>query len=261
MTLNKILDFKRERIDLAKRSAPVRKLRNLADGKKNDRRDLLKRLSADEEGKANIIAEFKRASPSKGVIVRDVTPEEFFGIYEASGAAAISVLTEQDFFKGSIDDLTSARSATKLPVLRKDFIIDEYQIYESASCSADAALLIVKILEISVLKDFYQLALEYNIVPLVEIHSLQELDVAMKLSPGLIGINNRNLETLKVDINTTERLVTLIPDGITVVSESGISSPETIRKFKKLGIDAFLVGEALLTAGDSGKKLRELVGI
>lgn len=258
MSLQKILDSKRERLKINKNLRSLKELLKIAPNKITERRDFLKAI--DNKNRINIIAEFKRASPSRGNLLSDGDPIKVSRIYEENGASGISILTEEDFFLGKTEDLIKAREVTRLPILRKDFIIDEYQIYETASLPADAILLIVKILDPVQLKDFYHLTLEYKITPLIEVHSEKELENAMKLEPVLIGINNRNLETFETDINTTKKLKKLIPDNIIVVAESGIGNRETIDELRGLGINTFLIGESLLTAGDIGKKLKELNG-
>lgn len=256
MTLQKILNSKRERLKITKNLHSVKELHEIADKKIIERRDFLKAI--ENKNCINIIAEFKRASPSRGNLLHDGNPAKLSKIYEENGASGISILTEEDFFLGKTEDLIQTREATRLPILRKDFIIDEYQIYETASLPADALLLIVKILDPVQLKDFYHLALEYKVSPLIEIHSEKELENAMKLNPLLIGINNRNLETLETDVNTTKKLKKLMPDNVIVVAESGIEDRATIDELRQIGINAFLIGESLLTADDIGARLREL---
>jgi indole-3-glycerol phosphate synthase len=258
MILQKILDAKKKSLEQIKKNHPFNELYSSVEEKINDRRDFQKAIN--QKNRTNIIAEFKRASPSKGKILNNGNPVKIAKIYESSGATALSVLTEEDFFCGNAEDLIKARNSTQLPVLRKDFIIDEYQIFETASLPADALLLIVRILDNIQLRDFYQLAKEYKINVLVEVHSEQELEVALKLEPTIIGINNRDLDTLKTDINTTKKLIKYVPDSVTIVAESGFSSRAEIQELQEYGVNAFLIGESLLTAGDIGEKLGELSG-
>ncbi len=246
------------RLNNIKKLLPVKNLYPVINEKIIDRRDFIK--SINHKNKRNIIAEFKRSSPSRGRILNDGNPERIAQIYESNGASALSILTEEDFFHGSTEDLQKARGITKIPVLRKDFIIDEYQIYESAALPADALLLIVRILDEKQLMDFYQLTKECKITPLIEVHSEEELETALKLDPELIGINNRDLKTFKTDTNITKKLISLIPESIITVAESGISRRTEIDEFIGLGVDAFLIGESLLRTKDIGKKLRELTG-
>ncbi len=258
MILQKILEAKRGRLEKIKKLRPLKELYTISNIKITDRRDFHKAINRKE--RTNIIAEFKRASPSKGKLLSEESPEKIAQIYESSGATALSILTEEDFFCGNTDDLQKARNSTQLPVLRKDFIIEEYQIHETASLPADALLLIVRILDDVQLRDFYQLTKEYKISPLIEVHSERELEIALKLEPPIIGINNRDLDTLKTDIKRTEKLICSVPSSITVVAESGIYNRTEIDVLRKCGVSAFLIGESLLTARDIGKKLRELTG-
>lgn len=258
MILQKILDAKNRRLEKIKKLCPVKELCTVASKKITDRRDFLKSIK--HKSRTNIIAEFKRASPSKGILLKNGDPAKLSRIYEENGASAISILTEEDFFLGKNEDIMQAREATRLPILRKDFIFDEYQIYETCALPADALLLIVRILDAVQLRDFYQLAQEYKIIPLVEVHSVKELETALKIEPLLIGINNRDLDTLKTDINTTKKLIGSIPRSVTIVAESGISNRAKIDELRESGVSAFLIGESLLTARDIGKKLQELSG-
>lgn len=194
----------------------------------------------------SIIAEIKRHSPSRGPIWEDLIPNELAGRYEQSGASAISVLTDEKYFHGQINDLTQARQSVSIPCLRKEFIIDEYQIYESRVGLADTILLIVRILEVTQLKDYIALSRELGMEPLVEVHTEKEVEVALEAKAKIIGINNRDLDTLQIDVGNTVRLKKMIPEGYIVVSESGISRPETIKELFELGINAFLIGESIL---------------
>jgi len=205
-----------------------------------------------------IIAEVKKASPSKGIIRADFDPVKIACLYEKSGAHAISVLTDQNFFQGSIDYLISVREAISLPVIRKDFIIDPLQVEETHNIGADAMLLIAAALDDSQMIDLYQTAKEFNIDPLIEIHSFEELDRTMKLDPLLIGINNRNLSTFIVDINLTTEIIKKIPSSVTVVSESGISNGKEARSLRSCGIKAILVGESLVKLDDPSELIKEL---
>ncbi|MEK7678856.1 MAG: indole-3-glycerol phosphate synthase TrpC [Deltaproteobacteria bacterium] len=215
------------------------------------------------KGKADdirIIAEVKKASPSKGVI-RDVfDPLALAKEYEANGASAISVLTEEKYFQGSLEYLRLIKEKTGLPVLRKDFIIDEYQIYEARSAGADAVLLIAAILDEKALKNFIWLTEALGMAALIEVHDEEEIKKALEAGASLIGVNNRDLKTFKVDINATIRLLPLVPKDKILVSESGLSAREEILMLKKAGASAFLIGTALVKEKDAGKKLRELLG-
>lgn len=209
-----------------------------------------------------LIAEVKRASPSRGVIRPNFDPAAIAAAYAKGGAAAISVLTEERFFGGSLDNLLAVRKAVgnKLPLLRKDFIADPYQVYESRAWGADALLLIVAAMSPETLAGLLELSRGLGMDSLVEVHSEAELTIAAKSGARIIGINNRNLKTLNVDINTTRRLMPLVPRDRITVSESGIRTRHDIRAMEKMGVRAVLIGEALMTAPDIGAKMKELLG-
>ncbi|MGC8738107.1 MAG: indole-3-glycerol phosphate synthase TrpC [Candidatus Hydrogenedens sp.] len=193
-----------------------------------------------------LIAEIKRHSPSRGPIWEDLNPSELSFRYQTAGASAISVLTDAKYFHGSLQDLTEAHHTVQIPCLRKEFIIDEYQIYETRVHHADTLLLIVRILSDMQLKDFLSLTRELEMEPLVEVHNENEVERAIDAGAKIIGINNRDLDTLEVDIETTLRLKKNIPEDYIVVSESGISHPQTIQKFYEHGVQSFLIGESIL---------------
>jgi len=205
-----------------------------------------------------VIAEIKKASPSRGTILADADIVNIANQYQNGGAVAISVLTEFDYFNGCIDDLKTIRKAIDILVLRKDFIIDPIQIYEARAAGADSVLLIAAALEREKLKSMYDLSMQLGMVPLVEIHNEAELATVMNLEPELIGINNRNLKTMQVDIHTSAKLRKEIPDSICVVGESGVSTTEQINYLTKKGINAFLIGTALMTSGQPEITLKEL---
>jgi indole-3-glycerol phosphate synthase len=228
-----------------------------------------------------LIAEVKKASPSAGVICKDFDPVRIAKEYEAAGACCLSVLTDEKFFQGSLDYLRQIRAALNLPLLRKDFIIDERQILEAIEWGADAILLIVAILTDEQLAKFHSLAIEAGLAVLVEVHDEKELERALRISPSLIGVNNRDLKTFKVDLATTERLAAKLRSGtgvspvsssvethgrdarattILLVAESGIHTRADVERLKKCGADAILVGESLVKQGDIGAKMRELLG-
>ncbi len=206
-----------------------------------------------------LIAEVKKASPSKGVLRPYFDPMALAKTYAENGAAAISVLTDAEFFLGSPDHLAAIREAVSLPLLRKDFIYDEYQLYESAAYGADALLLITAILEPPQLEKMIAISRRLGLGCLVEVHNEEELKIALASGAEIIGINNRDLKTFEVDIETTRRLRPLVPDDKIVVSESGISRREDIKKLKEWGVDAVLIGEALLTAKNIPNKIKELM--
>lgn len=208
----------------------------------------------------SLIAEIKRASPSRGWLRPDLDPAALAQAYAQSGAAAISVLTEPAFFRGSLADLASVRGAVELPVLCKDFILDPYQVYEARAWGADAILLIVAALGLPELKALLELARGLGMSALVEVHQAEEVERALAAGASLIGINNRNLVDFGVDLNTSLRLRPLIPPDIPVVSESGIRTAQDVQHLKAAGVNAILVGEALVTSPDPGAKIKELLG-
>jgi indole-3-glycerol phosphate synthase len=207
-----------------------------------------------------LIAEIKRASPSKGSLCPNLAASSVARVYSESGAAAISVLTESEYFRGSFADLEAVRMEVDLPLLCKDFIIDRYQIYMARAHGADAVLLISAILTQSELESLLKTAHSLDMAALVEVHNRDELMKALRVSPGIIGINNRNLEDFSVNLETTFKLRPLIPAGILVVSESGIHSRNEVLRLQQAGVNAILVGEALVTSPDPAAKIAELIG-
>jgi indole-3-glycerol phosphate synthase len=205
-----------------------------------------------------IIAEVKKASPSKGVFAEDFHPERIAAAYEEGGAAAVSVLTDEAFFHGSLRDLENARAAISLPVLRKDFTIDARQIVEAAAHGADAILLIAAILSERELRDFREAAAQYKMAALVEVHNRRELDAAVAAGSGIIGVNNRDLTTFEVTLETSLRLAEHIPADALRVSESGIHDARDVATLRAAGYSAFLVGEHLMKSGDPASALRKL---
>lgn len=208
----------------------------------------------------SVIAEVKRKSPSRGILSHTLDPVDQAGSYEAGGAAAISVLTEPDFFSGSPLDLTQVKNAVSIPVIRKDFILDPLQVFEAKAMGADALLLIVAALELPQLKDLLELTYELGLQALVEAHEAAEVAVALELSAPIIGVNNRNLETFEVDLATAEGLSEMFTDEDVVVGESGIHTPSDAKRMSDAGYDAVLVGEALVRAGDPAALIQELKG-
>lgn len=211
-----------------------------------------------EAGRPGVIAEIKRASPSKGVIREDFEPAALARSYAEGGASCLSVLTDQDFFQGHELHLQEARAACELPVLRKDFVIDPYQIYEARVLGADCILLIVAALGDAMMLELHQLALELGMDVLVEVHTEEELERALVLQPQLLGINNRDLHTFHTDIRTTLRLKERVPADSLLVTESGIHINEEVELMRSNGVHAFLVGESMMRAPDPGAKLQEL---
>lgn len=209
-------------------------------------------------GEVSIIAEIKRASPIKGVLRPDLDPEKLAKAYLEGGARAISVLTDERFFRGSVEDLRKARLAAGLPILRKDFVIDAYQIWEARVMLASATLLIARILEKNQLAEYLEIARELGLAPLVEAHTPRELERALDADAPIVGINNRDLDTFQTSLETTARLRSIVPPDVVVVSESGIGRGEDMRLLRALNVDAALIGEELVTAADPAAKLKEL---
>jgi len=209
--------------------------------------------------RVNVIAEFKRKSPSRGPLRADLHPVLVAQAYEIAGAAALSILTEEEYFGGNLDDLQQARSATLLPSLRKDFIVDPYQIWESWIAGADAVLLIVAALSDAELKGLVAAAAETGLDALVEVHDESELERALTAGAGLVGVNNRDLRTLQVSLDVSLRLSKAIPDHVVAVAESGISNGAEVRRLRDAGFDAFLVGEHLMLSTDPGAALERLL--
>ena len=259
MILTKIIEEKRKELEASKSKIPQEKLLSKIGKLKSSRRPDFFKHAIEKPHKINLIAEVKKASPSAGVIREDFDPVEIALIYKANGASAISVLTDEKFFQGSLTHLKNVKKKLSLPVLRKDFIIDEYQIYESVAAGADAALLIADLLSVEELKRFIDIGKALNIDFLLEVHSEEDVKKAVESGCGIIGVNNRDLHTFKVDIKTTARLLKIIPEGKTIVSESGITAKEDISYLKSLGVNAVLVGEAFMRSPDIAGKVRELM--
>ncbi len=207
-----------------------------------------------------IIAEVKRSSPSKGALAEINDPAELAHEYEEAGAAVVSVLTEERRFKGSIADFKAVRSAINIPMLRKDFIVDEYQVYESRAIGTDMQLLIVAALSNSQLNDYFQLGSELGMASLFEVHSLEELEIAMNLNPKIVGVNSRNLKTLEVDSAAFRAIIPEIPAGVIKVGESGISTRQEVADLERLGANAILVGETLVKATSAKQAIKNLLG-
>jgi len=265
--LEKIVEEKkREVVKLPARIIAAGDLRDamLEHGERRDFIGTLRNPSSIQHPASSIalIAEVKKASPSAGAICPNFDPVRIAKEYEAAGASCLSVLTDEKFFQGSLDYLRQIRAAVKLPLLRKDFIIDERQILEAIEWGADAILLIVAILTDEQLAKFHSLAAEAGLAVLVEVHDEEELERALKISPLLIGVNNRNLKTFQVDLATTERLAAKMAKTSTplLVAESGIQTRSDVERLKKCGAGAILVGESLMKQGEIGAKIRELIG-
>lgn len=258
--LSEIIAAKQVRVGLAKSAKPLERLRQEA----LDSRRLAKPhalIEALSQGsRTNIIAEFKRRSPSKGVIRADADPASMALVYESGGAAAISVLTEEDYFAGSLDDLRAIRRSVALPILRKDFIFDEYQVWESAAVGADALLLIVAALEDDELRNLREVAEdEIGMDALVEVHTSEELKRAIEAGAKLIGVNNRNLRTFEVSLETSIRLAGEAPQDVVLISESGLNTRDDLNRLTGHGFKGFLIGETLMRAAEPEKALGLLV--
>ncbi len=252
--LERIVARKREEVLERSRVFPLSSLRAALPA---ERRDFAAALAAPG---LSAICEIKRRSPSRGPLCESLDPVELAGNYARSGAAALSVLTDRDFFGGSEDDLRQAREATALPVLRKDFTIEPYQVFEARAIGADAILLIAAILTDTVLSDLRRLAAELGLAALVEVHDEAELDRAIAAGATLIGVNNRDLRTFKVSLETCLRLRARIPSGVLSVAESGIATRADVRRLEDAGFDAALIGEALVTDPRPGARLESLLG-
>ena len=258
--LEKIVAVKHQEIAEAIRRKPLAMMREDAESRVLTR-DFVGAIRAKiGSGKAAVIAEVKKASPSKGVLRADFIPADIAQTYAEHGAACLSVLTDKQFFQGDVDYLKQARASCSLPVLRKDFMVDNYQIYESRVMGADCILLIAACLDDSQMKDMEALAMSLDMAVLVEVHDELELDRALKLKTPLIGINNRNLKTFEVSLDTTIRLADKVPANRLVVTESGIATIDDVKKLRAANINAFLVGEAFMRAEDPGVALDALFG-
>ncbi len=253
--LSEILVARRRAVEEAKAQVPLAEVRRQAEEQK-ERRDFRGALTRPH---VNVISELKKASPSKGVLREEFDPEAIARAYEQAGAAALSVLTEEQYFLGSLDNLRRARAATRLPVLRKDFILDEYQVYEAAAAGADAVLLIVAALEEKLLADLIRLAEELKLAALVEVHSLGELETALTAGATILGINNRNLKTFAVTPETSLDLIKQIPRDCLAVSESGLKNGADVARMLKAGFGAVLIGEQFMKAADPGRELAGLI--
>jgi indole-3-glycerol phosphate synthase len=259
--LKKILAVKREEVAAAKSARPIAKLRVEAEALSGraPARDFVGAIRGKiAAGQAAVIAEIKKASPSKGVLREDFRPAEIAASYEKHGAACLSVLTDRQFFQGCPEYLQAARAASSLPVLRKDFMIEPYQIYEARAMGADAVLLIVAALSVAQMQEMETIASGLGMAVLVEAHSGAEVDAALRLNTPLIGINNRDLRSFRVDLQTTLGQLARIPAGRIVVTESGILAHDDVNTMKNNGVSAFLVGEAFMRAPDSGAELERL---
>jgi indole-3-glycerol phosphate synthase len=256
--LQKILATKREEIALASSSVSLAQMKSRAVAARAPRDFVGALRTPVSAGAPAVIAEIKKASPSKGVLREDFDPSAIAAAYAASGAACLSVLTDSQYFQGAHGHLEAARNACSLPVLRKDFIVDPYQVYEARAMGADCILLIVAALPASSMRELEVIADELRMAVLVEIHDASELDAALSLRTPLLGINNRNLRTFETRLDTTTSLLHRIPAGRLVITESGIQSQADVKMMREQGVQAFLVGEAFMRAKDPGAALANL---
>ncbi len=259
--LKKIVDQKRHEVNAARAATPLAELRARIADLEDQPRGFEKALrDAAGSGWTAIIAEVKKGSPSKGVIRADFDPVDIASTYEANGATCLSVLTEEHFFLGNLRFLPVIRETVRLPLLRKDFIFDAYQIHEARAFGADAVLLIAAMLDLTQLRDFAAIAGELQLDVLLEVHDEREMEAALQTDCRLIGVNNRNLRTFVTDIATTGLLAGMLPADRLLVAESGITTRDDIVRLQRGGAQAFLIGEAMMREEDIGAKLRELCG-
>lgn len=261
MFLTEIFELKKKRLEIAKANRDFDELKSSAIAKRKTAKHhcLRENLQRDQ---INIIAEIKRASPSKGVINDKIDVADVSRNYEIGGACAISVLTEEDKFKGSLKDLKTARSVVKLPILRKDFIFDEFQIYEAAEAGADVILLIAAMLDDETLIKLYDLAeKKLGLDVLVEVHTFEELERVKKLNAKIIGINNRDLHTFKVSLDVSRELIKHAPKDVLLITESGITTKDEILELRDLGFSGFLIGETLMRSGNVEFEIKKLTGV
>lgn len=254
--LSRIIESRRTDVARRQRIVPETVLR-IAARKADAPRDFAGALARD---KVNVIAEIKKASPSAGVLRREFDPVALARAFEQAGAAALSVLTEEENFQGALAHLRDARAAVSLPVLRKDFIVDPWQVWEARAANADSFLLIAAALDDGTLAALLNLGRELGMEALVEVHTAEELERVLAADARIIGVNNRNLHTLEVCVETSLGLIELIPDDRAAVSESGLRSAEDLRKLRAAGFDAFLIGESLMREGEPGAALGRLIG-
>lgn len=255
--LGEIIEYKRVFVEDCKKNLPLGELEKMVE-KSGETRDFAGALSGNG---CSLIAEIKTASPSKGIIRDDVNVEDVAKIYSDNGAACISVLTDEKYFMGSLERLTGIRKVTQLPLLRKDFIVDMYQIYEARYAGADAVLLIAACLDDTILSEFIEVASSLDMDCLVEVHDEIEITRLSNLNIKLIGINNRNLKTFETDISVTGRLARYAPENALLVSESGINNAQDVKAVYSMGANAVLVGEALIREKDIAKKVKELLQV
>ena len=256
MILSRIIEEKRREVEEAKRQKPIEAL--IREVKGISAKSSFKK-SISRPHHINLIAEIKKASPSKGILRGDFNPVKIGITYQANGASAISVLTDERFFEGHIEYIKKVKDSVSIPILRKDFILDEYQVYESVAAGADAILLIAELLATNEMKGLYDLATSLGLDVLMETHTEEDIEKALATGGSIIGINNRDLHSFKVDLGVTQKLIRLIPQNKIKVSESGIRTYEDVMFLKSLGVNAVLIGEAFMEAEDIASKMREVM--
>ncbi|MFA5142761.1 MAG: indole-3-glycerol phosphate synthase TrpC [Candidatus Omnitrophota bacterium] len=256
MILTRIIEEKRREIEEAKRNKPLEELIKETRGI-CVRSSFKKNIARPHH--INLIAEIKKASPSKGILRGDFNPMKIAVTYQAGGASAISVLTDERFFEGKLEYIKKIKENVSLPILRKDFIIDEYQVYESVAAGADAILLIAELLSSGEMTGLYNLAASLGLDVLMETHTEEDVEKALAAGGAIIGINNRDLHTFRVDLNVTQKLIRMVPQNKIKVAESGIKTYEDVMFLKSLGANAVLIGEAFMEAGDIAGKMREIM--
>ena len=258
--LNAIVSKKKERLAVSKYALSLKDLKTKIRDVDSPR-DFKRAIKRGQNGRIKLIAEIKRASPSKGIIKKDFDHLSIARVYEESAVDAVSILTEEDFFQGRLAFLSEVKQVLTKPVLRKDFIFDEYQIYEARAHNADAILLIAAILEKNQASEYLHIAYDLGLAVLFEVHNFEELEMALRVDSDIIGINNRDLKTLTINLQTTFKLREEIPPHKVIVSESGIKTREDVLKLEEAGIDAMLIGTSLMETDDIHKKINELQGI
>jgi indole-3-glycerol phosphate synthase len=258
--IDEIVRYKQEELAYTKAKTPLPQIKALIEDVSHRSASFKDKLKRKQKESIRLIAEIKKASPSKGVIRQDLDVEETARIYEEKGASAISVLTEKRYFGGSIEDLETVSKCTTVPLLRKDFIFDPYQIYEARIYGAKATLLIASVIERSLIVDLMGLALELGLDCLVEVHTLKDLEKALYAGAEIVGINNRDLKTLKVDLSRTCQMLPDIPKDRVVVSESGIRERQDVQRLEQAGVDAILVGTVLMESQSIAQTIDTLLG-
>jgi indole-3-glycerol phosphate synthase len=256
--LDRIMAVKRAEVAAAKKALPASRMEEAARQAPAPRDFISKLRERTDAGKAAVIAEIKRASPSRGVLRENFDPAQIARSYEAGGATCLSVLTDREFFQGAPEHLAAARGACVLPALRKDFIFDPYQVHEARAMGADCILLIAACLSVGDMRELEALAEALGMAVLAEVHNATELDAALQLRTPLVGVNNRDLRTFETRLETTLGLLQYMPEDRLVVTESGIASPQDVARMRRRGVNAFLVGEAFMRAPDPGGALRAL---